>query len=69
MTWLGARSAAAGVLRLAEIDALKRLIATVDSENTGSIKVLEKNQFVRRGTKLGMLKKRAATEYSYQLDR
>jgi len=48
---------------------IKTLIATVDSENTGSIKALEKNQFVRRGTKLGMLKKRAATEYSYQLDR
>lgn len=48
---------------------IKTLIAIVDSENTGSIKALEKNQFVRRGTKLGMLKKRAATEYSYQLDR
>lgn len=48
---------------------IKTLIATVDSENIGSIKALEKNQFVHRGTKLGMLKKRAATEYSYQLDR
>lgn len=45
------------------------LIATVDSENIGSIKALEKNHFVHRETDLGMLKKRAATEYTYQLDR
>ena len=48
---------------------IKTLIATVDSENIGSIKALEKNQFVRCGTKLGMLKWRPATEYSYQLNR
>lgn len=47
----------------------KSLIATVDSENIGLIKALEKNRFVRRETELGMLKMRDATEYSYQMDR
>lgn len=48
---------------------IKTLNARVDSENIGSIKALEKNQFVLRETNLGMLKMRAATEYLYQLNR
>lgn len=42
------------------------LRATVDSRNTGSIRALEKNQFVQQETRLGMLKKQAAMEYVYQ---
>lgn len=42
------------------------LRAAVDSRNIGSIKALEKNQFVRQETRLGMLKMQAATEYIYQ---
>jgi RimJ/RimL family protein N-acetyltransferase len=42
------------------------LRATVDSRNTGSIRALEKNQFVQHETRLGMLKKQSAMEYVYQ---
>lgn len=45
---------------------IRTLRAAVDSRNIGSIKALEKNRFVQFETKLGMLKKQAATEYVYQ---
>ncbi|MGV3467952.1 GNAT family N-acetyltransferase [Limnobacter sp.] len=44
---------------------IRTLRATVDSRNIGSIRALEKNQFVQHETRLGMLKRQAATEYVY----